>query len=453
MSLHSMGTISPPVPNCKHALYIRPELVENIAKEVRNEGISLKSFILVCREWARIAYPYHFSSLRYCASLSVPLYGEPFTTTPHRVECCSFDDLRRFLECAPMLCESVRALQLDGYNDEETAAFLDLIVLSAILELLPNLQSLRLLVPSFACHSSWTTADHLLEPTQIHLDQLLFESPLMCTSTNMISLLSLFSSVRQVEFEEMYISGGEAEATPEAVPRPATRFPIESIRVLPSYSSAFKDWLVSFIPLIDPTALKSLKVATPCRDDMDVTAQLIRAVGTHLRDFSFEWLDHPELLSHLDLSCCINLRCLDITVWMRCFDIHTVEYEAFMTGSWPCALRTLERASPTVQTMTVGIWVDPDGDYVNTEELRLGIQRHIPLFELIDRFQALDWSLLDSAIRGHRELREVIVHVQLNGILRAEDTEEFATLVKAILVTNPCFGTPARRTLLRVKLS
>lgn len=429
-----------------------PELLDRVMEELFDADMSLDSCVLVCREWARIAYRYQHRRLHYFATLHEPPFHVPFANSPCKSEAFSFEDLVRFLRYAPMVCDSVETLHLEDDYPTNSCIPLDLTTLGSILTLLPRLQSLTLAVELLECRSA-PMGTLLSNSSPVHLDLLELKGSLRCTSASILSLLSLFASVSQVVFEDTELLEAE-DVDVEAVPQSDTKFAIESIHIDAPMGWSSQQWVRYIFPMFDPRALKALKIETPDGERGDVILQLTHAMGhasdSQLTELSFGWIDRHQAIP-LDLSCCVNLRTLVITVAIPYVEMVPEHYRRFVDASWPSALRTLVQAPPSLQKMALCFYIVPDIDAFTLSE-EFSLDSPLTLLDLANKLQELDWSLLDLAISKHPELEEVGLTVQRSPVISGEDDkEEFENRVRSMLV-NRCFRTPTRRSLLRVKL-
>lgn len=175
---------------------VPPELIDKIMKDLVASRASLSSCLLVCRDWARIAYPHHFRKLRYIAnrcpmgSTGHKLLG----TAPPRSDAHSFEDFLIFLRHVPMVRGCIQELYL-GRTDTSPRS-VDLDIIEAIIALLPKLQSLTL-----ACRGIILPPIMPRNRPPAGLDRLTLDGT-GCTSVTLAALLGLFTSVRRLELED-----------------------------------------------------------------------------------------------------------------------------------------------------------------------------------------------------------------------------------------------------------
>lgn len=423
---------------CSRPPYLPPELVGKIIQCLRAEQGSLGDCVLVCREWALIAYTYHFALLRYVAreaDLSPP---ETHQTPLSRANAYSFADLFAFLQHAPMVCQSVHDLRLETTTYSNT---LDLVDLDATIALLPKLRRLNL-------SAVWHARDHIPRayPPTACLEQLVLRGAVQCTPAEMAALLDLFAGVDRVVFDD-------ASLLPLREDSPIPKLAIKAAVVSTIAQRIFLTWVACFLPFLDPNILKSLLVIIPDTSVKEPMKGVMDTVGHGLESLTYGLIDRDHT-TPLATAPCSNLRSLTVVVFMPCRKDTPHGYGIFLEGSWPAALQTLVDAPSSLQSICLHITV------FRSKAVLLGIKEKpeklpISLPDLAGQLEALDWSLLGSAITNHTNVEKFTVKIPLYNCSQAhgssEDAKQFVASVERML-RDKCFKTEARRTLLYVDI-
>lgn len=421
------------------------ELVDNVMKEMHNSRMSLSNCLLVCRDWARLAYPYHFENFCYSPQgwdNSIYIHG---TLSPFMLEPRDLVNFFIFLRNSPIVCGCIRQLRLNGRITQEHRYVLDLIVFGAILQMLPNLRILSLRVRLMECSSA--AIGTRLKPSPVCLDQLHFTHELSSDTDQMLSLLSLFTSIRSVSFHGSEIYNEEDEDS--HVPALQDKFPIESLCMYPAAYWSFQEWVKSFIPLVHAHSVKSLVILGPQHDEAEhpeVMQTLIRTLGCNLEELKYGWICCLNT-TPLDLSPCVNLHSLDIFMRTPVVGLTGAGWQGFMSASWPAAAYTLINAPFSVRSMSLKFVVGDDSDTQQPLDVDHGGPQ-VYLSRLCDAMGELDWSLLDMTMDTHPALEEFTIRVDAAGLIESEESAaSFESSMKAMLVQR-CFGTPTRKKLL-----
>lgn len=122
-SQEDVATRNPPT--LQTGFHFPLDLVDSIMKERLNRRMSLSNCLLVCRDWARLAYMYHFENFCYSPQgwdNSKYIHG---TLSPLKLEPRDLVNFFVFLRTSPTVCGCIRELRLNGRITQEYRYVLD----------------------------------------------------------------------------------------------------------------------------------------------------------------------------------------------------------------------------------------------------------------------------------------------------------------------------------------
>lgn len=433
--------------NFKSIIEFTPlEVMERIFKYMARAGISLSSSVRVSRSWAILAYPHRFGELVYTSTTGPQ--GAVWQEGQFKPAMRTCEDLIAFLRTSTRVCALVESLFLRGNHFQLE---LDVRCIPELVRLLPHLHTLEI-----------ARCKMVRSPRRLELVDLFAPSPLRklqfgefgdvgftaSTVDAFAFVVACFKAITLLHLEDF--DSDVAEPDGNWVLRLLFGTCVQKLDVGPNEWDDINNILPILGQIIDSAALMELNISA---FNMQIATAAQQFLQTHGKQLKRLHCGCFKLLSetHLDLTACINLEFLEVSVTMPSREVHPEIYEHFATDYWPMTLRTLHNAPKTVKHMRLLIeLMDVDdlstvSDAIEVDDAGSEAQ------QALARLSALDWSLLDRAIDAHPDLVKVEVCMRLL-VQFDEDDEAMEDFYDDVwtLVEDKCFGTEQRKKLLSV---
>lgn len=299
----------------------------------------LKKCTLVCRQWARVAYPRRFHNISHRITRYV---GE------EDYEEVSVHQFMLGLKSMPNVAQLVKELTLDGGACPGFAGFDDF---EGLLSCMPSLKSVYL----YEFELTFPRGTPNAAFSRQHLERLQLQTSTL-DAASLHCLLSLFIDVHFLDVYDCQVRPS-VEGDVHSAPLPVDALVLMS-STWPMYCGT-ADCVPVLSRVIDVSRLHSLSVFSSSDLNNQGYNLAVSLLGRGLDTLTLALSRSQTVQGHVDLSPLPGLKTLHLVLNLPYTDIQeATSIGEFTEHVWPSALRTVETASPTLRRLTIQFQVE-----------------------------------------------------------------------------------------------